>query len=100
MNSIWGNTQELRYEYFTRVYAYLNTPSVIARLGTAASFAGNMIIFNHLYTKTNPDNLGILELHVLHISPSHKKDPIITGLYHQRERQQKGTTIIGLEDIL
>ncbi|MHB8260285.1 MAG: hypothetical protein ACYDCN_13890 [Bacteroidia bacterium] len=105
--SIWGDTQEKRNEYFTRVYAYLNTPSVIARLGTALSFAGNMVIFNHLYTnpnpvlpETTPDNLGYLELWPMHISPSHKHDPLITGLFHQRERQQKGTTIIGLEDIL
>lgn len=105
--SIWGDTQEKRNIYFARVHAYLNTPAVITRLGTATSFAGNMIIFNHLYTnpnpvlpETSPDNLGYLELWVKHTSPSGKRDPIITALFHQRERQQKGTTIIGLEDIL
>ncbi|HEX7412746.1 MAG TPA: hypothetical protein VF411_01785 [Bacteroidia bacterium] len=106
-NSMYGSTQVERSEYFARVHVYLNLPAVIARLGTAASFAGNMAIYNHLYTnpnpvlpETSPDNLGYLELLPIHTSISHKKDPLITGLFHQRERKQKGSTIIGLEDIL
>jgi hypothetical protein len=105
--SIFGSTQEERNIYFTRVVPYLNLPAVITRLGTASTYATNLAILNHrysnptpVYPETNPDNLGYLELWVLHTSPGGKRDPTITKLFHNVENQQDATGIVGLENIL
>lgn len=108
--SIFGSTQEERNIYFPRVYAYLNlpavgtTPSTATRLGITPA---NMAIFNHRYTnptpvypETNPDNLGYLELWTLHTSPSGKRDPVITELFHNVVHQKLATGLVGLENIL
>ncbi len=107
---IFGDTQDERNEYFTRVYAYLNlpavgtTPSTATRLGITPA---NLAIFNHRYTnptpvypETTPDNLGYLELWPMHTSPAGKHNPTITELFHQAEKQRKGDPLVGLEDIL
>ena len=108
--TIFGDTQVARNLYFTRVYTYLNLPAVGTTPATATRLGitpANMAIFNHLYTnptpvypETNPDNLGYLELWPKHTNPSGKRDPVITTLFHQREKQRKSTEPIGLEDIL
>ncbi len=105
--TIFGNTQEKRNIYFTRVVPYLNQPAVIARLGTASTFAANLVILNHRYSnptpvlpETSPDNLGYLELWALHKSPGGKHDPTITELFHNVEHQKAATGLAGLENIL
>ncbi len=108
--TIFGDTQEARNEYFTRVYTYLNQPAVGTTPATATRLGitpANMTIFNHLYTnptpvfpETTPDNLGYIELWALHTSPGGKRDPTITKLFLQRENQHLSTDPIGLENIL
>jgi hypothetical protein len=109
-DTIFGNTQDERNEYFTRVYAYLNlpavgtTPSTATRLGITPA---NLAIFNHRYTnptpvypETSPDNLGYLELWPMHISAAGKHNPTITELFHNVEHQKLATGLVGLENIL
>jgi hypothetical protein len=105
--SIFGNTQEERNVYFTRVVPYLNLPSVVARFGLISTYAANLVILNHRYSnptpvlpETSPDNLGYLELWTMHNSVTDKRNPLITQLFHQVEHQKKPTDPVGLENIL
>ncbi|HEX7413643.1 MAG TPA: hypothetical protein VF411_06310, partial [Bacteroidia bacterium] len=99
----FGSTQDERNAYFTRVWAYLNTPAILARLLVSAS---NMTIFNKLYSNPNPpgttapDHLGYLELWPLHNTPAGKHDPTITALFNKIERKHLAADPIGLENIL
>jgi hypothetical protein len=108
--TIFGNTQVARNEYFTRAVPYLNqpavgtTPSTATRLGITAA---NMATLNHLYSnptpvypETTPDDLGYLELWAMHTSPGGKRNPTITKLFNAIERQHQITDPIGLENIL
>jgi hypothetical protein len=105
--SLFGNTQEARNVYFTRVVPYLNLPGVVARFGLIPTYATNLVTLNHRYSnptpvlpETTPDNLGYLELWVLHNSVTDKRNPLITELFHQVEHQKKSTDPLGLENIL
>ena len=105
--TIFGNTQDERNIYFTRVVPYLNLASVVARFGIIGTYAANLVILNHRYSnptpvlpETSPDNLGYLQLWVLHNSVTDKHNPLITQLFHQVEHQKKPTDPIGLENIL
>ncbi|MHB8260216.1 MAG: hypothetical protein ACYDCN_13860 [Bacteroidia bacterium] len=91
--NIVGNTQEERNVYFTRAVPYLNQPSVVARFGIIPTYADNLAILNPINSnpnpvlpQTKPDNLGYLELWVLHTSPGGKHDPLITELFHAIEK--------------
>jgi len=107
--TIFGDTQVARNIYFNRAVPYLNQPAVGTTPATATRLSitpANLAILNKLYSNPNlpgvttPDNLGYLELWVLHTSPDDRRNPTITRLFHQIEKQQKASDPIGLEDIL
>ena len=107
MATIYGDTQDERNVYFTRVVPYLNLPGVMARFGIIPTYTTNLAVLNHRYSnptpvlpETSPDNLGYLELWVLHNSVTDKRNPLITQLFHQAEHQKNPTDLMGLENIL
>lgn len=95
-------TQTELHDYLVRVWTYLNTAAVQARLLITAS---NMGIFNTLYSHpnaigvTDPTNLGYIELYPLHIDKT-TSNTIITALYHKKVSQKAITDPIGIKNQL
>ena len=94
--SIFGSTQDLRNVYFNRAVPYLNTPAVVARFGTISTYAANLVILNKtnsnpnpVLPQTSPDNLGYLELWTKHNSPTDKRNPLISELFHAIEHSME-----------